>query len=49
MKVATDGRRRPLEDIVRRADLRDATFHEYRDAIGHGHRLFLIVRHVNGR
>src|SRR2546428_196757 len=41
-------RRRPLEDLVRRAHLHDLTVHEHSDAIGHGHRLFLIVRHVHG-
>src|SRR6266545_4028352 len=41
-------RRRPFEDVVRCAHLRDPAFHEHGDAIGHGHRLFLIVRHVHG-
>ena len=36
------------EDLARRADLDDAPVHEHRDAVGERHRLFLVVRHVDG-
>ena len=39
---------RLAEDLARRTDLRDAPVHEHRDAIGERHRLFLVVRHVDG-
>ena len=39
----------PRKDFLRRADLHDAAFHEDGDAIGDRHRLFLVVRHIDGR
>ena len=42
-------RQRPGEDLARRADLDDAAVHEDGDAVGERHRLFLVVRDVDGR
>ncbi|CFE00875.1 Uncharacterised protein [Bordetella pertussis] len=40
---------RPLVEFGGRADLGDAAFVEDGDAVGHGQRLFLVVRHVQER
>ena len=48
MKPATSIDERPREDLARRADLDDAAVHEDGDAVGERHRLFLVVRDVDG-
>ena len=44
-EVGDEARARPLVDLVRRADLRDAALVHDGEPAGHGHRLLLVVRH----
>ena len=37
-----------MVEILRGAFLDDAALVHHRDPVGHGHRLFLVVRHING-
>src|SRR6187551_3584009 len=44
-----EGRRRPLVEVVRRAELLDVPVTHDGDRVGHRHRLLLVVRHVDER
>jgi len=49
-RKAGDKRRgRPIVDLLRRADLGDASGIEDHDAVGHHHRFLAIVRDMHGR
>ena len=45
MKRATKADVRRVVDLLGRADLLEAAAAHHRDAVGHGERLFLVVRH----
>ena len=45
MKSATKVDAGSVVDLVGRADLLDAAFADHDDPVGHGERLFLVVRH----
>ena len=47
-KSATKARRGPAVDLLRRADLLDHAVVHHHDAVGHGQRLLLVVRHHDG-
>ena len=47
MKPATNRCRRPIIEVERRADLLDHAVAHDNDAVGHRHRLDLVVRHVD--
>ena len=49
MKLATKTFAGSIVDLERRADLLDDPVMHGDDAVGHGHRLDLVVRHVDGR
>ncbi len=49
MKLATNAVRGRLVELARRRHLLDAPAVHHRDAVGHGERLFLVVRHVDRR
>ncbi len=46
-EVRDVGGRRLLVDLAGRADLLDPALVHHREAVGHGERLFLVVRHVD--
>src|SRR6266568_7092417 len=48
-KARGERRRRPIVQFLRRTALLDATVAHQHDAIGHGHGLGLIVRHIDHR